>query len=258
MPFNLDPIMFEIGPLSVRWYGFFMALSMGAGIYLLAKNGRERGLPEEALYNAALLAVVAGVIGARLIYVVTNWPDYAANLVEIVRVDHGGLSFHGAIGGGMLGFAYYARRAGLPLLTLFDLAVPGVCIGIALVRIGNLINGEVSGRLATALPFESHPAQLYGSAIGVILLLTHNVIARRKPPAGYLTWSFLLYYQLLRGLIEETVRANPLYAWGYINEAWGIGFFTLTHLITPPIVFLAWWLRGRSANAPSARTARSR
>lgn len=242
----VDPVMFQIGPLSVRWYGFFMAVSMAVGMYYLVKHGVARGLSEDALYNTALLGIVCGVVGARLVYVATNWGYYAANPMEIIRIDHGGLSFHGAVGGGMLGFALYARWARLPLATLFDLAVPGVCVGITLVRIGNLFNGEVLGRVAHALPFVRHPAQIYGSLLGVVLLLIHNRLARRRPPAGYLFWSFIFYYQLLRGLIEETFRDNPLYAWGYVNHMWGIGFFTLTQLITPFVLAVAWHMRRRA------------
>lgn len=248
-----DPIMIQIGPLAIRWYGFFMAVSIGLGIYYLVRYGVTRGLPEEKLYNTALVAVVGGVIGARLIYVATNWSDYADNLIEIIRVDHGGLSFHGAVGGGMLFAWLYARRIGLPVARVFDLAVPGICIGIMLVRIGNIFNQEAVGRPAAALPFELHPAQIYGSLIGVILLISHNVLARKYPnaPDGYLFWTFVFWYQLLRGAWEETFRANPLYVWGYINETWGIGLFTMTQLVTPPILLLAWWMRRRALEAGS-------
>lgn len=257
MLLDLDPVMFSLGPLTVRWYGFFMAVSMAIGIYYLVKNGVRQGMPEDALYNVALLGIVGGVIGARVIYVATNWSDYAGNLVEIIRVDHGGLSFHGAVGGGMLAFWYYARRAGLSLPALFDLAVPGVCVGIMLVRIGNLFNGEVLGHVAQALPFDRHPAQIYGSLVGLVTLLIHNALARRRPPAGYLFWSFVFWYQLIRGFVEETFRANPLYAWGYVNEVWGVGFFTLTHLITPAILVLAWWMRRRTLAQAGAQAPES-
>jgi len=123
----------------------------------------------------------------------------------------------------MLALWYYARRAGLPFQSLLDLGVPGVCVGIMLVRIGNLFNGEVLGHVAQALPFDRHPAQIYGSLVGLVTLLIHNSLARRRPdaPPGYLFWSFIFWYQFFRGFVEETFRDNPLYAWGYVNETWG-------------------------------------
>ena len=87
--------------------------------------------------------------------------------------------------------------------------------------------------------------------------MIHNALARRRPPAGYLFWSFVFWYQLIRGFVEETFRANPLYAWGYVNEVWGVGFFTLTHLITPAILVLAWWMRRRTLAQAGAQAPES-
>ncbi|MBO2522009.1 MAG: prolipoprotein diacylglyceryl transferase [Firmicutes bacterium] len=247
MAAGIDPVIVEIGPFAIRWYGVLMAVSIAWGFYYLRRDGMKLGYGEDFLYNAAALAVAGGIAGARLVYVATNWESYAASPLSILRVDQGGLSFHGAMAGGGLALGLYLKRKGYSLEELLDLVVPGICIGIALVRIGNLINGEVLGR-PTGLDgwFDRHPAQLIGSSIGLVLLVVHNVLARRRPPAGYLFWSFVLYYSLLRGIVEETVRENPLYAWGYVNETWGIGFFTLTHLVTPLFVALGWAMRRRA------------
>lgn len=243
----LDPVIVEIGPFAIRWYGVLMALSIAWGFYYVRRDGIKLGYDEDFLYNAVALAVVGGIAGARLVYVATNWEAYAGSLVDVIRVDQGGLSFHGAALGGVLALGLYLRRKQYSFEELLDLFVPGVCIGIILVRIANLINGEVLGR-TTGLDwwFERHPAQLIGSAVGLVLLIIHNVIARRRPPVGYLFWSFVLYYSLLRGIIEESVRLNPLYAWGYVNETWGIGFFTLTQLVTPVFAGLGWAMRKRA------------
>lgn len=240
---NIDPIAFTIGPFAVRWYGLFMAVSIFIGLIYLRRDALRLGHDEDFIYNLTLLMVIAGVVGARLVYVATNWDYYGSNLGAIYRIDQGGLSFHGAIGGGALAGWLYATAKGQKFIRFFDLAIPGIATGIILVRIGNLINGEVMGRTTELLPFDRHPAQIYASLLGVVLLIIHNVIARHRRPDGYLTWSFLLYYSIFRAVIEETVRDNPLYAWGYISEAWGIGLFTLTHLISVPIILLAWWQR---------------
>lgn len=241
---NIDPIAFSLGPFTVRWYGLFMALSILIGFYVFRRDGMRLGHSEDFLYNVTFIMVLGGVIGARLVYVATNWDVFSLAPINIIRIDQGGLSFHGAIIGGALPGWLYIRSKGKRVAQLFDLAVPGIAVGIMLVRIGNLMNQEVLGR-TTELGFDRHPAQLVGSAIGLVLLIIHNYLARKRPPEGYLTWSFIFYYTLLRGLIEETIRDNPLYAWGYVNETWGIGFFTLTHLITVPILLIAWWQRRR-------------
>ena len=243
---DLDPVIVEIGPFAIRWYGVLMALSIALGFYYFRRDAMKLGYDEDFLYNVVLLAVIGGIIGARAVYVATNWPAYAGSPLAIIRIDQGGLSFHGGVLGGVLLGGWYVRRRGYSFDELSDLVVPGLAIGIMLVRIANLINGEVLGRPVAFGWLERQPAQLVGSAVGLVILLIHNRLARRRPPAGYLFASFVFYYSLLRGIVEETVRDNPLYAWGYVNETWGVGFFTLTHLMTPAFVALGWWMRRRA------------
>ncbi len=241
--------MFTIGPVAIRWYGLMMALSMAIGVFFIVKNGKKLGMDEEHLYNVSILSILGGIVGSRLIYVLTNLSFYMDKPGEIIRIDHGGLSWHGALLGGLAVGWWYAERFGLNLNLLADLAVPGLASGYMLVRIANIFNQEVLGR--TSELFGRHPAQLYGSFIGLVLLVLHNYLARNKwnpEKAGYLFWSFFFYYSILRGFIEETFRANPLYAWGYVNLKWGAGFFTLTHLVTPALLLFSYYMMRRAAD----------
>lgn len=254
---QLDPYLIRFDGWGIRWYGFLMAVSMAVGLVYFLRHGRRRGFREDYLYNLAFVCLLAGVVGARLVYVLTNLGDYLAAPAEIVRVDHGGLSWHGGVGGGILAGWLYLRRyppgVERPLPRLLDLAVPGLCVGYVLVRIANIFNGEVLGRTGSLLPFDRHPAQLYGSAIGLVLLGVHNVLARRQPPPGYLFWSWALYYSILRGAVEETFRANPLYLVHYVDPRFGFGFTTMTQLATPALVLLSYVMLRRSARAGGNR-----
>jgi len=241
---QLDPVVFELGPLQVRWYGVLMALSVALGSYYLLRRGKRLGYDEDFLYNLLLLSVLGGVIGARAVYVATNWEHYAQNLVAVIRTDWGGLSFHGAVIGGVLAGGLYIKKKKASFNELADLAVPGFTLGIMLVRLANILNMEVMGRMTTG-GFR-HPAQLYGSAIGLVLLIIYVLQSRRRPPAGYLFWSFALYYSILRGVIEETCRDNPLYVTAFIYEPWGMAGFTLVQLLTPLFVAFSWWMRRRT------------
>lgn len=243
---GINPYVFHIGPFGVRWYGFFMAISMAVAIFFFVRFGRRRGLSEDFLYNVSLAGIVSGIVGARLMYVLTN-PEYFLQFPsEIIRVDHGGLSIHGALLGGVLGVAAYARRYRVPVSPLLDWAVPGVAVGIALVRIGNIFNREILGHPAAVLGGARHPAQLYGSAIGLLVLALYVYQSRRETPDGYRFWSFLAAYTALRGAVEETFRDNPLYVIQYVNEEWGIGFMTLTQWVTLPILAFALLMLVRS------------
>ncbi len=238
---NINPVIFTLGPLAFRWYGLMMVLSFMLGGYYLIKNGKQQGLDEERLLTLLIIVIVGGILGARALYVLTNLPAFIPAPLEALRIDRGGLSFHGGLLGGLLGAWLFTQRTRINLRLLMDLAVPGLAIGYMLVRIANIFNQEILGRPAALFFFEQHPTQIYGSLIGLVSLLIHNYLARSLPAKpGVLFWLFIFYYSLMRGIIEETFRANPLFLWGYINEFWGVGFFTMTHLATPFILLLAW------------------
>ncbi len=243
---GISPYVFEIGPLAVRWYGLMFAVSILAGFYFMRKHGVKKGFNEDTIFALLLVAIISLVIGARAVFVLVNWSYFMANPELIIRIDQGGLAFHGGLLGGIMGSWIYCRIKKISWFEMADLAVPGIAIGITLVRIANIFNQEIIGREAELFFFDRQPTQVYGSLIGLTLLLLHNYLARRgenKP--GYLFWSFVLGYTLLRALIEETFRENPLVAWGYINDAWGAGFFTTVHLFTPAIIILCLYMLNR-------------
>jgi phosphatidylglycerol:prolipoprotein diacylglycerol transferase len=253
----LNPVIFEVGPFAVRWYGVLMGASVAIGAYLAYRQARRWGVNEDHVLTVIPLAIILGLIGARVGYVVTNWGYYATNQAEIIATWHGGLSFHGAIIGGALAIWLYAIYSKISFYRYVDLMVPGVAVGIILVRIGNLINGESMGR-AFGSSMTAHPTQIYGSLIGVVLLIIALRQQAHVPPPGYMFWTFVFWYSLLRAVVEETFRDNPLYVWGYVNPKLGIGLFTLTQIVSLPLILLAaymlWRIRHRATkeSVPSA------
>lgn len=250
---NPNPYMFRIGDFGVRWYGFLLALSMAVGTWYMLREVRRKGWNEDLILTALIYSIIAGVVGARAVYVITNWSTFAANPAAMIRIDQGGLSWHGALIAGIFTGWLVVRNTEVDFASALDMIIPGLTLGYTLVRLANILNQEILGRYAEVLGTR-HPAQLYGSAIGVILLVRYFLLARRELPAGHQFWSFVFWYSVLRAVIEETFRANPLYAVGYVNETWGIGLFTLTHLITPPLLAIAWYYLGRIRGAPPGRS----
>lgn len=248
MIWNVDPYVLHLGFIHVRWYGLFMAISFALGTYYLYLQGIRHGLEEDFLLNLAVISVVGGLIGARLVFVLANYPQwFISDPWRIVKIYQGGLAWHGGLFGGLgcaLGYIWWKKK---PLQRLLDWGVPGLSLGYCLVRIGNIFNQEVLGR-STEFWFGNWPAQLVGSAIGLGLLIRYFVVLRKEPPAGYQFWSFLFYHQLLRGLVEETVRDNPLVWPVFVDPEWGIGFFTLAQLATVPILALAGAMMVRTKN----------
>ena len=245
MVLNLKPYAFSIGPIKIYWYGIFMGISFLIGTYYLLQQGRKKGLDEDFLLNLAIITLLGGIVGARLVFVMANFPYwFINNPIQVLKIYQGGLAWHGGLLGGLLSGITYAYKKKQNVNMLMDLTVPGLAAGYMLVRIGNIFNQEVLGR-TTQLGFERWPAQLIGSGIGLVLLIRYFILQKKDIKPGYQFWSFIFYHQLLRGLVEETIRDNPLFIIGYLNTTVGIGFFTLTHLITPAILILAYIMMKR-------------
>ena len=245
--FKLNPYAFHIGPIGVHWYGIFMVMAILGGAWYLVERGREMGQDPDQLANITFWTVIAGVVGARLVFVLANDPNWIwTDPLQALKIWDGGLAYDGAVGAGVLALWYQLRKTPLVFNRLIDWMVPGIGLGIFMVRIGNIFNHEVLGRM-TELGFGRWPEQLWGSAIGVILIVRYFWIERYKaPPPGYQFWSAMFYYAILRGVIGETTRDNPLYLVHYINPHWGIGFLTLMQIFTPPILVLTGWMMRRT------------
>jgi phosphatidylglycerol:prolipoprotein diacylglycerol transferase len=252
--------------LHIRWYSVFMVVSILLGLTYLLREGERRGYDPDMLSDVALWMIVGGVVGARLGFVLFNEPSwFLHDWGQIARIWTGGLSWHGAVAGGIAGAWLRLRRqkAGrLPLEELLDLAVPGLAIGIVLVRFGNVFNHEVLGRPTAYFPGGRWPAQFVGAAIGAVLLVRYFRLRRTRPPVGVPFWSTVFWYSVLRGVFEETVRQSPLLLLHMEIPRLGIGFLTVLQVFTPFILVataLLWrraaqrgWPPGAGATRPSA------
>lgn len=239
---DLSPYAFKIGNFSVHWYGVFMAISFLVGSYYLLKMANKSGISEDFILNLAMLLIISGVVGARLMFVLTNHPSwFLKDPLQVFKVWEGGLAWHGGLLGGVLAGWPYCRKNGINPNKIADWVVLGLSFGYIIVRVGNIFNQEVLGRM-TGFAFGRWPAQLIGSAIGVVLLLRFLYLQNKELNPGYQFWSFLWYHQLLRAVFEESVRDNPLFLVHYVNETWGIGILTLTQLMTPFILAFIYYM----------------
>ncbi|MGB9903887.1 MAG: prolipoprotein diacylglyceryl transferase [Desulfotomaculales bacterium] len=243
---DLNPVAFHIGPLAVRWYGIFMAFSFLVGTWYLYTEARRKGLDEDFLLNLSIVSIIAGVVGSRLTFVAANYPEwFIRDPVQILKIYEGGLAWHGGLFGGALAGWWYCRRKRVSFSLLADLAVPGLALGYAMIRIANIFNQEVLGR-PTGFWFDRWPAQPIACAMALFMLARYFYLQKKKLPEGYQFWSFIFYHQLLRGAVEETIREMPLVAWGYVVPGWGLGFFTVAQLTTPLIMGLAYFMMRQS------------
>jgi phosphatidylglycerol:prolipoprotein diacylglycerol transferase len=140
------PRLCEPKGLPIRGYGVMLLVAVAAATGLAARRARQFGIDPEIVFGLALWAFVPGIIGARLWYVIQYWPAFdrptvGATLAEIVNVAQGGLVVYGSLIGAFVGLLIYITRHNLPLLATFDLIAPSLMLGMAIGRVGCLLNG---------------------------------------------------------------------------------------------------------------------
>ena len=218
----INPIILETGPIVVHWYGLLFTLGIILCVLLVRKLLIKQELRTDNLYNLTIYMVVGAIIGARLGYVVFyNFSYYLKHLDEIIRINEGGLSSHGATIGLVIAallFYYFnkKRNSSFRFYKYSDLVVIGLPLIITCIRIGNFINSEIVGR-ATDLPWgvvfslnndtvARHPVQIYEAlaalVIYIIMLLCYKFIKNKKP--YLMTFIFIFIYFGSRFFIEFT------------------------------------------------------
>ena len=154
------PNIFTIGEdFALTWHGFFTAVGILVGVQLSLWAGRKIGYDEDDAYTLALIGVPSGIIGARLLYVAEKWDQYGSNPWSILAIQEGGISVWGAVLGGVLGSFLFAWWRGYQLRKGLDIASFGLITGMAIGRLGDLVNGEHLAK-ATNLPWAvvyTHP-----------------------------------------------------------------------------------------------------
>lgn len=243
---TLDPIAFSIGPFTARWYGIAYALGFllaAVVIYLVGKRWKMR-FDLNSICIVIICAMIGVIIGGRLGYVILyNGAFYAANPLEIFNFANGGMSFHGGLIGALLAGIVAAKLIKMPYLSLVDVAIIGVPIGLFFGRCANFVNGELWGA-PTDLPWgvifggaagivPRHPSQLYEALLeGVVLFMVLIVLSLKRPPfpRGTYLGTFLLGYGIFRFLVEF-IR-QPDVQIGYLFGDW----FTMGQLLSLPLV----------------------
>lgn len=213
---DVDPVIVQLGPLALRWYSLMIMLGVMTGVWLAAKFGERRGIAADDTYSAAFWIVAAGILGARLTHVVDRWDFYAANPTKILAVYEGGLAIWGGIlAGGLAGWAY-THRYKIPFWSFADSVSHGTLLGLAIGRIGCIVNGDVAGRptngdwgfvytnpgalLPKAEYFNTptHPYPLYELSLDLLLFGLLFVVARRAKFDGAVFLCASAGYALIR------------------------------------------------------------
>jgi len=225
----MHSICFEIGPLTIHWYGVFMALGFMGGLLNWIWLGRSRGHDTQFCSDLIFWVMVSGIVGARVAYVLENLAEYAAAPMTVFRIDQGGLVFYGGFVASGAAIVYFAKKKRVPVMPLFDFVITSVPLAHALGRIGCFLNGCCFGR-CTSLPVgvhfpkpsapfweharndivektatlsaSVHPVQLYESAYNFMIYVVLILIYRRTKRVGIVSAVYLMLYSVGRFTLE--------------------------------------------------------
>jgi phosphatidylglycerol:prolipoprotein diacylglycerol transferase len=265
LPFPaINPVVFSIGPLAVRWYALAYIVGIIAGWFYaraVIASSRLWGGPAPLTvidFDDFVIWITLGIIlGGRAGYVLFyNLPHFIAHPIEIFELWNGGMSFHGGVIGCIVATVLFALRRNVPILSLGDVTTAVAPIGLFLGRIANFINGELWGRPTNVPwamvfphggPIPRHPSQLYEAALeGLVLLVVLAMLVRlgalKRP--GLVTGAFFLGYGLARIACEffREPDAQLGFLWGGLT----MGMLLCIPLILAGIGVLAFALTRES------------
>jgi phosphatidylglycerol:prolipoprotein diacylglycerol transferase len=217
---GLSPNIVEVAGLLITWHGFFTAVGIVAGVWLavsVASTNRVNIDPDTA-YTLGVVIVACGLVGARVLYIMENYGDNSSidSFVDMFRITEGGISIYGAIIGGAAGGWAYGLYKKLPCAAGADAAVFGMMIGLAIGRIGDLINGEHFAK-TTDLPWAvtysnphspaffreaMHPATTYEMLGDLVILGLLALLWRWNPKSGVVFTAAFLLYAIMRFFVS--------------------------------------------------------
>jgi phosphatidylglycerol:prolipoprotein diacylglycerol transferase len=231
-------IAFQLGPLSIHWYGVMVALAFLAGLWTASRRALRERVAAEQIIDLGPWLIVGTILGARTLYVISYWHDVFAGkpISEVFMVWKGGLVYYGGLIGASLACMLYARVKKLRLWKIADILAPSIALGCVFGRIGCLLNGCCYGRacnLPWAIRFPEgnplnpptypvHPTQVYDSLLNLGLYAALAWLYQRKKFDGQVFGVYLVSYAVLRSFVElfrGDYPPNQYYLGGWATPA---------------------------------------
>ncbi|HAY1923934.1 TPA: prolipoprotein diacylglyceryl transferase [Staphylococcus aureus] len=215
----IDPVAFNLGPLSVRWYGIIIAVGILLGYFVAQRALVKAGLHKDTLVDIIFYSALFGFIAARIYFVIFQWPYYTENPGEIIKIWHGGIAIHGGLIGGFIAGVIVCKVKNLNPFQIGDIVAPSIILAQGIGRWGNFMNHEAHGGPVSRAFLEQlhlpnfiienmyingqyyHPTFLYESiwdVAGFIILV--NI--RKHLKLGETFFLYLTWYSIGRFFIE--------------------------------------------------------
>ncbi|MBU2633895.1 MAG: prolipoprotein diacylglyceryl transferase [Nanoarchaeota archaeon] len=217
---NINPVLFSIFGLEIRYYGLVYVLGFLVGLWYLMINREILGMSKDEVYDFIFYFMIGGILGARLFEVLFYNPGYYfSNLSQIIAIWNGGMSIHGGITGGIIVSLLFSHMKGIKFYKLVDILVIPLAFFLFLGRIMNYVNGELVGKitnLSWCVKFKNydgcrHPSQIYEAFKNLILFFVLLYFKNKKLRDGALFWIFIILYSVLRFFVEFFKEPIALY-----------------------------------------------
>ncbi len=224
---NINPVLAEIGPFTIRWYGLIFALAFIVALIYALWRAKDFGINSDRMLDVVLGAFIAGMVGARLYYVAFAWDMYKDNPISALYIWDGGIAIYGGVIGAFVVGAFLCKKRGVKLLPMFDLGASALLLAQAIGRWGNFFNMEAFGT-NTDLPWG----------------MTSNTIVR------YLS----LQMETLAGQGVGIIPNAPVHPTFLYESIWNLlGFALIAFILTPRrrfdgqifLTYLIWYGAGR-------------
>jgi phosphatidylglycerol---prolipoprotein diacylglyceryl transferase len=266
------PRLFQIGSFSAPTYGFLVSLGVLTGLWISVRNSRRQGINPDDAWNLGIVAVLAGIVGAKILYIINDWDFYSAHPREIFTWST--MQAAGVFSGGLLAAlaasAWYIRKRRMPPMATCDAFSPGLAFGHAIGRLGCFAAGCCWGRptghawgvtfrnplahelVGTPLNERLEPTQLFEFAVELANFFILTWMLKRKKFDGQVFAAYLILYGVARYFLEY-LRDDP-----GRGSVFG-GIMSGTQLISICLVIaggVIWWLRSGVAAGIPARASR--
>lgn len=237
---HLSRTAFSIGSFTIAWYGLIIMIGFLSGYLLACAIAKRSGQSRELYTDFFLVVILAGIIGARLYYVIFSWDSYKNNLLEIFNLRNGGLAIYGGVLACVLAALIFKRIRKVSFALMADTCLPALALGQAIGRWGNFFNQEAFGGYTDSLfamrlnvetayyttpellqkaitvdgttYIQVHPTFLYESFGCLLLVILMLVLWRYKKFDGQIGCIYCIGYGLLRSLVES-LRTDQLFLW---------------------------------------------
>lgn len=252
----IDPVIFEVGPLAVRWYGLAYLAAFAMAWWLGTRRGPMHGFSKQEVSDVVFYGAVGAVVGGRVGYALFyGFAQLVDNPLWLFKIWEGGMSFHGGMLGVLIALWWFGQRTGRGFFAVADFVAPLVPTGLGFGRLGNFVNAELPGRMTDSIfglvypcsadavralnplctgayeEFARHPSPLYQAfAEGLVLFVVLWWFSRRPRPTMMISGAFLIGYGILR-CITELFREPDAHI-GFVALDW----LTMGQLLSLPMV----------------------